>query len=195
MSQNQIKEQLLASASVLEEMSRSLTEEIKKAAGLIVEAIKGGGKLVLFGNGGSAADAQHIAAEIVGRFKSHRRGLPAIALTTNASILTAVSNDFGYETVFARQVEALGRPEDVFVGISTSGNSPNILLALDWANQLGGKTIALTGARRGKLDKVADLVIKIPSEDTPRIQEGHIAVGHIICGLVEEAVLGDGDDE
>lgn len=189
MTQEKISKQLKESAHVMEEMALQLCGKVESAVNLIIDAMEQGGKLVLFGNGGSAADAQHIAAEIVGRFKSQRPGLPALALTTNTSIITAVANDFGYQTIFARQVEALGRPEDVFIGISTSGNSPNVLLALQIAKGMGGTTIAFTGAKKGKLDKVADLSIKIPSHDTPRIQEGHITIGHIICGLVEEAIM------
>lgn len=155
----------------------------------IVAAYKRGGKVVLFGNGGSAADAQHIACELVGQFFLKREAFPAIALTTNTSTLTAVANDYGYETVFSRQVEALVNEKDVVIGISTSGNSPSVVEAMKIAKIKGAKTIALTGNDGGKLAEAADLALIIPSNSTPRIQEAHITIGHIVCELVERAMV------
>ena len=140
------------------------------------------------GNGGSAADAQHLAAELAGRLRRERRGLPAVALTVNSSILTAVSNDYGYDMVFARQVEALGRPGDVLVGISTSGSSPNIVRALEHGRAEGLTTVGFMGQRDGDMQKHCDLIVRAPSDDTQRIQEIHIAVGHAVCELVESWV-------
>jgi D-sedoheptulose 7-phosphate isomerase len=148
-------------------------------------ALVGGGKILWCGNGGSAADCQHLAAEIVGRFRRERRGLPSIALTTDSSILTAVANDYGYECVFSRQVEALSQPGDVLVGISTSGNSKNVVLALEQGRSMGVTTIALTGAGGGKLGVIADHTLAVPSTDTARIQEAHILVGHVVCDWLE----------
>lgn len=154
-------------------------------------ALDAGGKVLIFGNGGSAADSQHIAAELVGRFARERRALPAIALTVNTSNLTAISNDYSYEDVFARQVEALARPGDVVVGISTSGNSPNVVKALERAKALGAATEAWTGERGGKCAQVAAVAFRAPSNDTPRVQELHITVGHIVCDLVEQHLFGE----
>lgn len=144
-----------------------------------------GGKILLMGNGGSAADSQHIAAEIVGRYKKERRGLAAIALTTDSSILTSVGNDFGYADIFARQIEALCRPEDCVIGITTSGNSANIVKAMIEANNIGATTIGLTGGTGGKLAALCQYNIIAPSNDTPRIQESHIFIGHSLCDLLE----------
>lgn len=163
---------------------------LRSIAAVWAEAVRKGGKVILFGNGGSAADAQHIAAELVGKYYMSRGPLPAIALNTDTSVLTALSNDLGYENVFARQVSALARPGDVVVGISTSGNSPNVLLALREAKSLGATTVAFTGAG-GKLKEVADYVLSLPSTDTPRLQEAHVTAGHIICYLVEKALFGE----
>lgn len=165
------------------------TKQIVTAAQLIIEAYQKGGKVLLMGNGGSAADAQHIAAELVGRFKKERRALPAIALTTDTSILTAIGNDYGFDEIFRRQIEAFAQPDDVVIGISTSGNSSNVLLAIDKAKEIGAKTIGLSGKCGGKLLQSALLCLVVPSNDTPRIQEAHITIGHIICDLVEEALL------
>jgi D-sedoheptulose 7-phosphate isomerase len=147
--------------------------------------IKNGGKVLLMGNGGSAADSQHIAAEIVGRFKKERKGLPAIALTTDTSILTSVGNDYGYDYIFARQVEALCRPEDLVIGITTSGNSPNVVRAIEAAKQIGATTVGFTGGSGGKLATLCDLCLVIPSSVTARIQEAHIFVGHCVCEILE----------
>jgi D-sedoheptulose 7-phosphate isomerase len=149
------------------------------------DCLKNGGKILVMGNGGSAADSQHIAAEIVGRYKRDRRGLPAIALTTDTSILTSVGNDFGFDYIFSRQVEALCNPADVVIGISTSGNSANVIKAIETAKQIGATTVALTGGTGGKLAAMCDFSLIMPSSDTPRIQEAHIFVGHSLCGLLE----------
>lgn len=150
------------------------------------EALKSGNKVLFCGNGGSAADAQHLAAELIGRFQKERRSLASVALTTDTSILTAVANDYGYDEVFARQVEGLGRSGDVLIGISTSGNSANVVKAALKARDTGMHTIALTGEGGGKLKDICDITFAVPSKVTARIQEMHIMVGHIICELVEE---------
>jgi D-sedoheptulose 7-phosphate isomerase len=159
--------------------------QIVEAALLISDCLGAGGKLLLFGNGGSAADAQHLAAEFVGRFVVERGGLAAIALTTDSSILTAVANDYGFERVFARQIEALGRPGDVAIGISTSGNSPNVLAAIKHAANQDLKTIGLSGKDGGLLARASAICVTVPAANTARIQECHIAIGHIWCELVE----------
>ena len=180
------------SAQVKSAIAKSNTVEIEQMVNLIIKAFKEGGKVVLFGNGGSAADAQHIAGELVGRFKLKRQALPAIALTTNTSILTAMANDYGYETVFSRQVEALVNEKDVVIGISTSGNSSSVIEAIRAARIKGAKTIGLTGGSGGRLAEAADVVLTVPSDDTPRIQEAHITIGHIVCELVERELSAAG---
>jgi D-sedoheptulose 7-phosphate isomerase len=152
---------------------------------LIIDSLKSNGKIILFGNGGSAADAQHIAAELVGRYKTNRKGLSAIALTTDTSALTAISNDFGYENVFKRQLEALLNKNDLVIGISTSGNSHNVLNALDYAKSIHTKVVGFSGAQGGKMNDICDINLVIPSDDTPRIQEMHIFVGHTLCHLID----------
>jgi D-sedoheptulose 7-phosphate isomerase len=169
-------------------VARDCSTAIFEAACLITACFRSGGKLLFFGNGGSAADAQHLAAEFVGRFVRERAGLPAIALTTDSSILTAVGNDYGFDRVFARQLEALGRAGDVAIGISTSGNSPNVLEGIKAAKRERLTTIGLSGKDGGMLAKEADLTITISSSSTARIQECHIAVGHLFCELTEEAL-------
>ena len=149
------------------------------------ECIKNGGKILIMGNGGSAADAQHIAAEIVGRFKKERKGMPAIALTTDTSIITSVGNDYGYDYIFARQIEALCRPEDLVIGISTSGNSGNVVRAMQAAKAIGAVTIGLTGGTGGQLTALCDVNLVMPSAVTARIQEAHIFVGHSLCEILE----------
>jgi D-sedoheptulose 7-phosphate isomerase len=170
-------------------LERELTPAIASTVSLLVDAFRAGNKLLVMGNGGSAADAQHFAAEIVGRFKLERRALPALALTTDSSILTAVGNDYGFEQIFSRQVEAHASAGDVVIGISTSGNSPNIQLALQVAAQMGCRTVALLGKDGGSIKGVAELPLIVPSDDTPRIQEGHIAIIHIVCDLLERALF------
>ena len=187
-----IRRLLQESAQVKQAVADSNTSEIKELVRLITEAYRNGGKVVLFGNGGSAADSQHIASELVGRFILKRRGLPAIALTANTSTLTAVANDFGYEYVFSRQVEALVNRGDVVIGLSTSGTSPNIIEAMRAAKKEGAKAVGLTGSSGGSLAQVADLVVAVPSDSTRRIQEAHITIGHIVCELVEKELAGTG---
>lgn len=166
----------------------SLVNEITQAGAMLTTALEKGNKVLVMGNGGSAADAQHLVAELVGRFETERRGLPAIALTTDSSILTAVSNDFGYEKVFARQVEALGQSGDVVIGISTSGNSPNVLAAIKVATENGCKTIGLLGRDGGEIGRLVDLPLTIPVQQTPHIQEAHAVIVHLLCQMVDEAL-------
>ncbi len=159
---------------------------IEKAARLVYDCLKKGNKVLFFGNGGSASDSQHLAAEIVGRYERERRGFPAIALTTDTSILTAVANDYGYDRIFERQIEALGVKGDVAFGISTSGNSKNVLLGVEKAKALGLATVGFSGRDGGALGRIVDLSIVVPSAKTARIQESHIMIGHIICERVDE---------
>jgi len=172
--------------------SRFLIEDadnLIKIADVLADVFTKGNKLIIFGNGGSAADAQHIAAELGGKFHKERDPLPAIAITTNTSMVTAIANDFGYEEIFSRQVRGISVKGDVVIGISTSGNSINVINAIEAAKKVGCTTVVFTGAS-GKLKSIADYVISVPSADTPRIQEVHITAGHIICYLVEEALFG-----
>lgn len=187
---SEIKAQLQAHCSVMTAIERDLVPQIAAAVDLVATSLAEGKKLLVMGNGGSAADAQHLAAEIVGRFKLERRGLPAIALTTDSSILTALGNDYGFDQIFRRQIEALAAAGDVVIGISTSGNSRNVYEALLLAEETGCVTIGLLGRDGGAIKEVVDLEITIPSSDTPRIQEGHSAIIHIICDLVEKRLFG-----
>lgn len=164
-------------------------QSVKKAAEVIIDSFQKGGKLLIAGNGGSAADAQHFAAELVGKFKKERKALPAIALTTNSSILTAVANDYSFRKVFSRQVEALAKKGDVFFGISTSGNSLNVIEALEVAKRMNCFTVGLTGKTGGNMAKICDILINVDSEETPRIQEAHILAIHIICEIVEKSIF------
>ena len=166
-----------------------LLATLQAASQACIASLKQGGKVLLVGNGGSAADAQHIAGELVSRFAFDRPGLPAIALTTDTSILTAIGNDYGYERLFARQVQALGCAGDVLIAYSTSGKSPNILLALHEAREKGLCCVGFTGNRGGPMRDVCDHLLEVPSADTPKIQEGHLVLGHILCGLVETAMF------
>ena len=168
----------------------ALMDRIKQAADMCVNALCNGNKVMFAGNGGSAADSQHLAAEFVSRFNFERPGLPSMALTTDTSMLTAIGNDYGFLQLFARQIEANGREGDIFVGISTSGNSANVLAAVEKAKEKGIINIALCGAQ-GKLPEVCELALNVPSKATPYIQECHIAIGHIICGIVEIEMFGD----
>jgi len=183
-----IKSSLREGAELRTVVARDCSAAIFEAAGLIIMCLRAGGKLLFFGNGGSAADAQHLAAEFIGRFVRERAGLPAIALTTDSSILTAVGNDYGFDQIFARQVQALGRPNDVAIAISTSGNSPNIIEGVKAARKGYLKTIGLSGKDGGLLATEADVVITIASTSTARIQECHITIGHLFCELTEEAL-------
>jgi D-sedoheptulose 7-phosphate isomerase len=186
-----IAREIQESISVKTELGRAAAEQIAAAATAIVACLRAGGKLIVFGNGGSASDAQHMVAELVGRYTVKRQALAAIALTTNTSSLTAIANDFGFEDIFARQLEALAKPQDVVLAISTSGNSPNVLRALDTAKTLGLKRIGLTGNDGGKLRDIVDISLIVPSSSTPRIQEVHTLVIHILCGIVENAFVND----
>ena len=182
---NEIKEHI----EVINETLSKQEKKIKEIIQLILDCYKNKGKVVLFGNGGSAADAQHIAAELVGKYKLERKSLPALALTTNTSIISAIGNDYGFDVIFEKQIEGLVKKEDVVIGISTSGNSENILKGVLKAKKLGAKTIAFTGKSGGKLKDKVDILLNIPSDNTPRIQEAHITVGHIICGIVESEIF------
>jgi len=159
--------------------------DLETASKLVVDTLKAGNKILLCGNGGSAADAQHISAELTGRYKTERRGLPAIALTTDTSALTAISNDYGYDRVFDRQFEALANKGDLLIGISTSGNSKNIISALKLAKEMGCSTVGFSGRDGGAMNEVCDINLVVPSDDTPRIQEMHILLGHTICQIVD----------
>lgn len=170
---------------------QSNAETLMKIAEVLVDAFRNGNKALLFGNGGSAADAQHIACELAGKFYRVRDSLPAIALTTNTSALTAIANDFSYDDIFAHQLKGFIKPGDVVIGISTSGKSPNVISGVEKARECGAVTVVFTG-EGGELTKMADYALAVPSRDTPRIQEAHITAGHIICYLVEEALFGNG---
>jgi D-sedoheptulose 7-phosphate isomerase len=183
---DKIKELLLESIQVKEDLLHTRIDRIIEITNLIIEGINRGGKVILFGNGGSASDSQHIAAELVGRFKKDRLALSAIALTTNTAILTSLANDYGYEIIFAKQIEALGQKNDIAIGISTSGKARNVALGIRQAKKMGLKTVALTGGDGGELVKLADVSLTVPSSVTARIQEAHITIGHIICELVEQ---------
>jgi D-sedoheptulose 7-phosphate isomerase len=181
---------ILKEASVLHAKLSVLIPAITKTAGVMMECIKKGGKIMFAGNGGSAADSQHLAAELVGRFLKDRKPMAGLALTTDTSIITAVANDYSFDDIFSRQVLGLGKPGDVFFGISTSGNSPNILKAVEAAKSVGIITIGLTGNGGGKMAQVVDCLIDVPYKGkSARIQEVHILIGHILCELIEDAVL------
>lgn len=183
-----IKDKILESIQVKEQLLHNNVSEILAIAQSVTNCLKRGGKILFFGNGGSAADSQHLAAEFVGRFQKDRKGLAAIALTTDSSILTSLANDYGYEVIFAKQIEALGRKGDVVIGISTSGRAKNVTRGIEQAKQMGLETIVLSGGCPTPLSKTADLFLGVASKVTARIQEAHITVGHIICELAEEAL-------
>lgn len=187
-----IQNRLTTSADIKLSISRDeqMISQIETIAGLIVTAFQSGNSVYFCGNGGSAADAQHLAAEFSGRFYIDRKPLPSEALHCNSSFITAVGNDYGYENVYSRLIEGVGKPGDVLVGISTSGNSPNILKAFEVARSKNMVTVGLAGETGGKMVGAADHLIRIPSTDTPRIQEAHITVGHILCEIVESAIFG-----
>jgi len=190
MMKENIKNQILESAKIKNEMVKNGLESIEKAAQLLIESIKDGGKILWCGNGGSAADAQHLATELMGGMSDHdRMPIPSIALTTDSSFITAWSNDTDFDSIFSRQVQGLGEKGDVLVGISTSGNSENIINALKQAKFKKLKTIAFAGKTGGSLDGIADVTIKVPSDNTQRIQESHIMIGQILCSLVELSIL------
>lgn len=171
--------------------NEDLESAVEMAVTACITSLKTGGKILIAGNGGSAADAQHIAGELVSRFAFDRPGLPALALTTDTSTLTAIGNDYGFERLFARQIEAHAKAGDVFIGYSTSGRSKNILKAFETARELKVVTIGLTGCQRGPMVELCDHLFEIPSTDTPRIQEGHLILGHILCGAIENAMFAD----
>lgn len=185
----QIADSIAVKQAVLAD--KEICKAVEIAANAVVEAYRNGHRALLAGNGGSAADAQHIAGELVSKFYFERPAIDAVALTTNTSILTAIGNDLGYEVLFSRQVEAMGHKGDVFIGISTSGNSKNIVKALEVCKERGIYTIGLTGESGGAMKPLCDLCIQIPSSETPRVQEAHMMIGHIICCLVEEELFGE----
>lgn len=188
-----IQEQFAAARQVLSAMSedQALQQNLQQAAQLCIDCLRRRGKILLIGNGGSAADCQHIAGEFVSRFMFDRPGLPAIALTTDSSIMTAIGNDYGYEKLFQRQLQALAQPGDVLIAYSTSGRSPNIVLALEEARRLDVQTIGMSGNRGGPMHALCDIMLCTPSASTPRIQEGHLVLGHTLCSLVERAMFGE----
>ena len=179
---HEFSEHIKASQNTLD----SIADQIETASKICINSLKNGGKILIMGNGGSAADAQHIAAELVGRYKTERKGLPAIALTTDTSAITSIANDYGFLHVFDRQVEALAHKDDVVIGISTGGTSPNVVNALTAANKLDCKTIGLSGKDGGDFNSLCDVNLVVNSDDTPRIQEMHILIGHTICHLIEQ---------
>ena len=189
--QHYILSQITESRGVMDALAADtgLRAVLAEAAQACIACLRNEGKILLAGNGGSAADAQHIAGELVSRFAFDRPGLAAVALTTDTSILTAIGNDYGYEKLFERQIQANGNKGDVFIGYSTSGRSPNVLLALEEARRRGLVTIGLTGNRGGPMLELCDYLLAVPSADTPKIQEGHLVLGHILCGLIENTLF------
>lgn len=191
-----MKEQLLQDyftghIRAIEAVAGTLASEILRCARMLSDVLRGGGKVLIAGNGGSAADAQHFAAELVGRFLRERKALPAIALTTDTSVLTAIANDYGYDKVFRRQVEALAVSGDVVIGISTSGHSNNVFHALTRANEIGCKTVGLLGRDGGNIGGIVDINLTIPVQETPFIQEAHLTIIHLLCDLVEREVAAE----
>jgi len=184
---------LHAGAEVLDASGTALSEEIALFARDWVDCLNAGGKLLFFGNGGSQADAQHLSGELVNRYRKNRRGLPALALGSSSPVLTSVANDDSFEQVFAREVEAFGRAGDLAIGLSTSGSSPNVVLALKKAIELGLGTQAFTGKAGGPVARAANRALRVPSEETPLIQQAHLAIGHILCDLVESEIFPEGD--
>jgi D-sedoheptulose 7-phosphate isomerase len=191
---NYIKDQIKKSYETKQAVyqNENLINKIEQVSKLCVELYRGKNKTILAGNGGSAADAQHIAAELVGRYGFDRPSIPSLALTTDTSCLTAIGNDYGYEKIFSRQLEGMGQSGDIFIGISTSGNSKNIINAFISAKEKGITTVALVGRDGGEMAKMADIALVVPSDSTPRIQESHILIGHIICDIIEKEIFGDG---
>ena len=188
MTENDIRDAFQASSENFVKLT-AMTGEIARTAEQITERVRAGGKVIFCGNGGSAADAQHLAAELMGRFMIDRAPLAAMALSVNTSTITAIGNDFGYDEVFERQLRGIGRPGDVLVGISTSGNSNNVVMAIEAAKKIGILTVALTGEGGGKMAEICDISHRVPSRSTPRIQEMHIAVGHCLCEWIEAALV------
>ncbi len=190
---NYVMSRLQDTAIIIAQMQQdtALLSLIESIAGRCAATLRSGGKLLFAGNGGSAADCQHLAGELVSRFAYDRPGLSAFALTTDTSVLTAIGNDYGYDKLFARQIQAVGQPGDVLFAISTSGKSANILAALQTARENQLITVSMTGSAGGHMVNLCDYCIRIPSDSTPKIQEGHIVIGHIICGLIEDTLFGD----
>jgi len=186
---SEIQRQLAESAEVKRRLAAKNLNGIQKAAELLLKAVQNDAKILLCGNGGSAADAQHIAAELVARLRCERRAVAALSLTTNTSILSALSNDYDFSRVFVRQIEAFGKKGDILIGISTSGISENVVKAVEYAKSLGLITIVLTGSSGGKLAKTADLTIAVPADNVQRVQEAHITIGHIWCDLIEQSLI------
>ncbi len=186
MSQDRIRAFLNNSADLKRTIADTMAEDIDRAIGMVRHSLKSGGKLLLMGNGGSAADAQHIAAELVGRYKKERQSIPALALTVDTSALTAIGNDYGFEEIFSRQIEGLGQKNDVVLAISTSGQSENVIRAVQQAQAMGIQTIGLLGKDGGALKDIVDLALVVPSSETARIQEAHITMGHIICEILDD---------
>ncbi len=191
---NYIKNQIKKSYETKQDIynNQDLLNKIEEVSKMCVELYRGSNKTMLAGNGGSAADAQHIAAELVGRYGFDRPSIPSLALTTDTSNLTAIGNDYGYDKVFSRQLEGMGQNGDIFIGISTSGNSVNIINAFNSAKEKGITTVALVGRDGGEMAKLADISLIVPSDSTPRIQESHILIGHILCDIIEKEIFGDG---
>jgi len=189
--QNYIRNQILSSVKNAETIagSRENLSVISDAANAVISAFKSKGKVMLAGNGGSASDSQHIAAEFINRFYFDREGLPAIALTTDSSVITAIGNDYSFDRIFARQISTIGNKEDVFIAFSTSGNSVNIIEALKECRLKGIKSIGFTGSSGGKMNDLCDILVTVPTDETPRIQEMHILISHIICAIAEEAIF------
>lgn len=188
---NDIKSQIEASTALKEQLLKTRIAVINDITNKIIKAYKNNKKVIWFGNGGSAADAQHLSCELVSKFCIKRKAIPSLALTTNTSILTAVSNDYNFESVFERQVEAFAEKGDILIGITTSGTSPNIIQALKFGKKKGTINIAFTGKNTDKIREFVDYLVDVPSEEVPRIQESHIMIGHIICQLVEKTLFGD----
>jgi len=184
--QSIIRQEFTEHLKTTEATSEKICEDIETVAQMCIDGLKQGGKILIFGNGGSAADAQHIAAELVGRYKKERKSLAAIALTTDSSVITSISNDYGYSRVFERQIEALANVDDVVIGISTSGNSKNVINGLAFAKKIGCTVIGFSGKDGGEMNAICNVNLAVPSEDTPRIQEMHIFIGHTICHLIEQ---------
>lgn len=187
-----IKDQISGCKKVMTDMlsDKELLSQLESCSNACIDTLKAGGKILLAGNGGSAADSQHIAGELVSRFNFDRPGLPAIALTTDTSILTAIGNDYGYDQLFSRQVQSHGKHGDILMCYSTSGKSPNIINAIKEAKSQGLKTIGLCGNKGGFMVENCDYILQVPSPDTPKIQEGHLVLGHIICGIIEKKIFG-----
>ena len=183
-----IKQAVKENIATQEKVLSQLMPRIAQIARAMIKTIKKGGQIIVFGNGGSAADSQHMAAELVGRFKKERKAIRAVSLTTNTSSLTAIGNDYSFDFIFSRQVEAMGQRGDLAIGISTSGNSANVLKGIGKAKSLGLTTVVLSGGGGGRLAKAAQISLVVPSQDTPRIQEAHICIGHVLCELIEEAL-------